>query len=33
MVDSAQLSAADLAAQLDRPTGDIGIAVGDYMTG
>jgi SAM-dependent methyltransferase len=31
MVDLAQLPAADLAAQLARPTGEIGIAVGDYM--
>ncbi len=31
MVDLAQLPAAELAAQLTRPTGEIGIAVGDYM--
>ena len=31
MVDLAQLPAADIAAQLARPTGEIGIAVGDYM--
>jgi ubiquinone/menaquinone biosynthesis C-methylase UbiE len=31
MVDLAQLPAAALAAQLARPTGEIGIAVGDYM--
>jgi len=31
MVDLAQLPAAEMAAQLARPTGEIGIAVGDYM--
>ena len=32
MVDLAHLSAAEMAAQLGRPEGDIGIAVGDYMS-
>jgi SAM-dependent methyltransferase len=32
MVDLGQLPAAEMAAQLARPTGDIGVAVGDYMT-
>jgi SAM-dependent methyltransferase len=31
MIDLAQLPAAEMAAQLGRPTGDIGVAVGDYM--
>jgi SAM-dependent methyltransferase len=32
MVDLTQLPAAEMAGQLARPTGDIGVAVGDYMT-
>jgi SAM-dependent methyltransferase len=31
MVDLTQLPAAEMAAQLARPTGEIGVAVGDYM--
>ena len=31
MVDLAQIPAAEMAGQLARPTGEIGIAVGDYM--
>jgi arsenite methyltransferase len=31
MVDLAQLPAPEIAAQLARPTGEIGVAVGDYM--
>ena len=32
MTDLAKLSPAEMAAQLGRPTGEIGIAVGDYMS-
>ncbi|HXV23200.1 MAG TPA: class I SAM-dependent methyltransferase [Alphaproteobacteria bacterium] len=32
MVDLSRLSAPELAAQLARPSGEIGLAVGDYMT-
>jgi ubiquinone/menaquinone biosynthesis C-methylase UbiE len=32
MIDLGQLPPAEMAAQLARPTGDIGVAVGDYMT-
>ena len=32
MIDLSQLSAAEMAGQLARPTGEVGVAVGDYMT-
>jgi 2-polyprenyl-3-methyl-5-hydroxy-6-metoxy-1,4-benzoquinol methylase len=31
MIDIAQLPAAEMAAQLGHPTGEVGVAVGDYM--
>ena len=32
MIDLSELPATEMAGQLARPTGDIGVAVGDYMT-